>query len=575
MSAASEGISGRILRLVEADPSRPSIAFVEADGVCRWIDRQGFLAQAEIAADGLAHLGLRRGRVLLLVSVDPRECATLVLAALLRGALPLLLAPPSIQGVQSSLGAVLEDVLTRTRASVAVLPANLSALGDRLAGASPTTRLVWGAKRLLAGDVEATASIPESPNGAANLDPKICCLQLTSGTTGFPRIATWQHQPLLAALDGMAEGMGIQEDDVYLNWTPLYHDMGLVNNFLLCQARGVPLALLSPLDVVKRPALWIQALCSAQATTTWSPNFGFALAADRVVDAELTDVRLDHVRGIWNAAERVHLETMDRFRARFEPYGLAPGAQRTNFGCVETIGGVTFSPPRGALRAERIDLSTLQPGARVQPVPEGADGPRVQWVVGLGPAYPGAELAVFDPAGQRLGEGQLGSIGVRATGCFSGYLADPGASQAARVGEFVLTGDEGYLRGGELFWTGRIRERIVLQGRKYDPSEFERTLDGVVGLRPGCFVAFGREDSTRGTEGLVLLLEVLPEALAGLAAVAAAVRRAVALGHGLAIEELWLMEKGSLTKTSSGKRRHLHFRELFLDGRLEPLYRAP
>lgn len=568
------GVVGRILGLAHADPGHPCIAFVDANGAFDWLDRQSFVANARLAEAALSRSGLRAGGVLLVVSVDPRECATLVLAALLAGARPLLLAPPSIQGVQSSLTAILHNVLERTRADVALLPPNLHHLVPELTTTCPGTCLVLGAEHLLAG--QAAEGARHTPTDAVPpLDTNIGLLQLTSGTTGFPRIATWRHDALLAALDGMAAGMGLREDDVYLNWTPLYHDMGLVNNFLLCQARGVPLALLSPLDVVKRPALWIQALATTRATTTWSPNFGFALAAERVQAVELDGVRLDHVRGVWNAAERVHLATMERFWARFGPLGLVREALRTNFGCVETIGGVTFSAARTSLRAERVDLEQLQDGAVVHTLDAGAEGARVQSIVSLGPAYPGAELAVFDAAGERLPEGHLGAIGVCAAGTFSGYWGDAEASRDVRVGAFVLTGDEGYLRDGELFWTGRRKERINLQGRKYDPSEFERTLDALPGLRPGCFVAFGREDPTRGTEGLVLLTEVVPMAPSELADVAARVRRAVAVGHGLAIDVLWLMEKGELTKTSSGKRRHLHFRELFLADRLVPLFRAP
>ena len=76
--------------------------------------------------------------------------------------------------------------------------------------------------------------------------------------------------------------MHVTPQDTFLNWTPLYHDMGLVNNFLLCMALGVPLGMMRPQDFVKDPALWLRGLHALGATVTWSPNFGFALAAQRV-----------------------------------------------------------------------------------------------------------------------------------------------------------------------------------------------------------------------------------------------------------------------------------------------------
>ena len=68
-------------------------------------------------------------------------------------------------------------------------------------------------------------------------------MQLTSGTTGFPRICVWQQRNVTAAFDGMAAAMGVGGDDRFVNWTPLYHDMGLINNFLMCVTRGIPLVM--------------------------------------------------------------------------------------------------------------------------------------------------------------------------------------------------------------------------------------------------------------------------------------------------------------------------------------------
>ena len=84
--------------------------------------------------------------------------------------------------------------------------------------------------------------------------------------------ASGRTRAITAALDGMARAMRLGESDVCLNWTPLYHDMGLANNFLLCLTRGIPLALLSPTDFVRKPALWLRGLSDTGSTVTWSPE---------------------------------------------------------------------------------------------------------------------------------------------------------------------------------------------------------------------------------------------------------------------------------------------------------------
>jgi len=73
---------------------------------------------------------------------------------------------------------------------------------------------------------------------------------------------------------------------------------------------------------------------------------------------------------------------------------------------------------------------------------------------------------------------------------------------------------------------------------------------------------------------LVLLAEVEPDAVDACPEIAERIRRDVVAELGVAVEELVLVRRGVLTKTSSGKRRHRHFRDLFREGRLEILHRS-
>jgi hypothetical protein len=122
---------------------------------------------------------------------------------------------------------------------------------------------------------------------------------------------------------------------------------------------------------------------------------------------------------------------------------------------------------------------------------------------------------------------------------------------------------------------GRSKERINIHGLKYDPSEFEAPLFKVAGLRKGCFAAFGVDDPVRGTQTLVLLAEVDDPIERPHKAIADDVRHEVAVHVGVTIGDLLLVPKGFLTKTSSGKRRHTFFKELYLQKGLKTLYEQP
>ena len=146
-----------------------------------------------------------------------------------------------------------------------------------------------------------------------------------------------------------------------------------------------------------------------------------------------------------------------------------------------------------------------------------------------------------------------------------GYLRADGSID--RPPDPLPTGDLGYRRGDEVFWTRRLRETIVIRGRKLDPSEFERVLLANDDVRPGSFAVFGVDDEALGTQRLVIVSELTPGAR-DRERVIGDLRAAVERELGLQVDDVVLFEKGTLTKTSSGKRRHLYFRDLYERGEL-------
>jgi acyl-CoA synthetase (AMP-forming)/AMP-acid ligase II len=550
---------------LKKDPRRPALGFFDPRKDFAWITREELLERAVRYAAGLAQQGLRPGDVCILVLPSAEPCALLVLASFLCGGIPLLVAPPLMQGLSTRLPETLTYVIRRTGAQLVICPETMGDLRDRLHGRKHSPRVLLGADDVANHAAKGLVLPTPAADDRAGL-------QLTSGTTGFPRICVWKQKNVLAALDGMAAAMKLSTDDVCFNWTPLYHDMGLVNNFLLCLTKGVPLAMLSPHDFIKKPALWLRGLSQTGATVTWSPNFGFAITAQRVRDDEVRDVRLDHVRAFWNAAERIHLETMVRFHERFALLGLRPDALRTNYGCAENVGGATFSDPDGSFVHERVNRYLLYNHGIAQPLPNANDPRPAVSVVGVGKPAPGMHVRILSRNRLPLPDGQVGEIALETPSRMAGYLGQARASQRALCGKHLRTGDLGYLRGQELFWVGRVRERINVRGRKLDPSDFEPILLNSPGLRPGCFAVFGVDDEAQGTQRVVLVSEVQEILAAPSHDLVKEIREQVFFSLGVELSDVVLVPAGSLAKTSSGKRRHRHIRQLYLDGKLDSLH---
>jgi acyl-CoA synthetase (AMP-forming)/AMP-acid ligase II len=562
---AHDSLQARLLARLEEQPERPALGFVNARAETTWRTRAELDDLASRRAAVLREAGVDRGGVVLLVLQSDEFCATTLLGALSLGALPLLVAPPTLQGTRSSLPEILIRTARKTDARAIVCDASMSGWRERLQGARLRARVLFESDFQGAEGAAASRVLP----GEGDL----VALQLTSGTTGFPRVCMWKQRGVTAALDGMAKAMSIGPGDSCLNWTPLYHDMGLVNNFFLCLATGTPLALMSPHAFVKDPALWLRALSRARSSITWSPNFGYAITARMARDEDLQGVALQGVRAFWNAAERIHFETVRRFHERFAPYGVAWRALKTNFGCAENVGGATFTPADEDLRVERVDRERLFDRHLAEPVVPG-DGARPSLsVVGAGQPAHGLSVRILSPRGRLLPDGHVGQVALVTPSRMVGYLKDRAATRRALRGRYLLTGDVGYVRDRELYWVGRVRERITVRGKKIDPSDFEPLLFRVAGLRPGCFAAFGVDDEGRGTQRIVIAAEVRAgrEDTDELDRIRREIRAAVMTDLATEVGDVVLVPSGTLTKTSSGKRRHRHFRRLYLDGELRDL----
>ncbi len=287
-------------------------------------------------------------------------------------------------------------------------------------------------------------------------------------------------------------------------------------------------------------------------------------------DEALQGICLDSVRAFWNAAERIHPHTMQTFYERFSPFGIQKTALKTAYGLAENVGCVTFSDLRETYPAEQVDEVSLRNHGIARPVAGMQSGRRTVWVTGVGRPCPGISINILSSKGRLLADGHVGEIALVTPSRMNGYLGNTRATKKAMWRNLLRTGDLGYTRGNELFWVGRLSERINVRGQKIDPSDFERVLWQVSGVRQGCFAAFGIDDEKVGTQRIVIVTEAKNGQSQSPRAISAEIRRLVLGQLGVTVDDIVIVRPGTLTKTSSGKRRHRHFRKLYKEGKLSP-----
>ena len=401
-------------------------------------------------------------------------------------------------------------------------------------------------------------------------------LQYTSGSTGTPKGVMLTHRNLLHNQRVIQSGFGHSSQTIVVGWLPLYHDMGLIGNVFQPLYLGVPGILMSPYHFLQQPLRWLAAISRYRATTSGGPNFAYDLCARRITAEQRATLDLSCWQVAFNGAEPVRARTLERFVEFFRPCGFRREAFYPCYGLAEATlmvsGGVPGAPPVLC----RVRQTALEQHAALE---AGEEDGKVQMLVSSGTAQRDQQILIVHPGSlMPCPEGEIGEVWISGPSVAQGYWRreeDSAQTFHARVhdngrGTWLRTGDLGFMRGGHLFVTGRLKDLIIIRGRNLYPHDIEMTVEQChPALRPGSGAAFSVE--VHEEEQLVVVQEVDPRTTADVNGMAAAIRRAVAEQHDIQVHTVVLIKHGSLPKTSSGKVQRGACRTRFLTHSLESI----
>jgi acyl-CoA synthetase (AMP-forming)/AMP-acid ligase II/acyl carrier protein len=532
------------------------------------LDRRARDIAARLQAEGCAS-----SRVLLLYPPGLDYIAAFF-GCLYAGAVAVPAYPPDPARLSRSLPRL--DAINRDAACGAVLTTGpIRELAKALLDQAPGLRdLPWIASDQIAGGLDW-----RDPGITA---AHVALLQYTSGSTGQPRGVVLSHANLLHNQQLIRQAFRTEADAPIVGWLPLYHDMGLIGTVLHPIYLGVPAYLMSPLAFLQRPLRWLQAITRFRGGYSGGPSFAFELCVRRISAAERRELDLGAWRMAFCGAEPVRAATLERFSTTFADCGFRREAFHPTYGLAESTLIVTGGHSHG--RGPKVCRFSAAGLSRGDVVPDPAAGSRA--LVGCGSLLDGAELAIVDPdTREGVGPGRVGEIWVRGPSVAQGYFRrlDSNAHVfGARLapdgdGPFLRTGDLGFVWEDELFFAGRLKDILVVRGKKHFPQDLEATVEHSRPelFRPGCAAAFAVE--VHGEERIVVVQEVQrgsgdPGKLERAAAEAA---QAVFNDHGIGVHAVVLIAAGDLPKTSSGKVQRHVARELYLAGQLPALVAAP
>ena len=525
-----------------------------------------------------------------------RVIAALLQSKVLRGERAILLYPPGLEFIVAFFGCLyagvvavpaypprpnhslsrLQVIVADAQATIALSTTNILSNVERQFAQTPDLQaLYWITTDNIANNLAQAWQEPP-----VNSDT-LAFLQYTSGSTGTPKGVMVSHGNILHNERMIQTAFGHTEKTIVVGWLPLFHDMGLIGNVLQPLYLGTPCILMSPVDFLQKPLRWLQTISRYKATTSGGPNFAYDLCVNKIKPEQLTTLDLSRWEVAFSGAEPVRAETLERFAHTFAPCGFRREAFYPCYGMAETTlivsGGLKVAPPV---------LTTVQKNALfINQVVSANQDDDARTLVGCGKTLLDQQIVIAHPETlTRCSQDEVGEIWVNGSSIaqgywqraeetkttFQAYLADTGE------GPFLRTGDLGFLKDGELFVIGRLKDLIIIRGRNYYPQDIEMTVEqSHPAIRSGCSAAFS-VDANR-EERLVVACEIERQYLRkqGVDAtkldVDATIKKicqAVAEQHDLEVYAIMLLKTGSIPKTSSGKIQRRACRADFLAGSL-------
>jgi amino acid adenylation domain-containing protein len=402
----------------------------------------------------------------------------------------------------------------------------------------------------------------------------VAYLQYTSGSTTTPKGVMVTHRNLLHHCGYVTKFAGYDAQAVTLSWMPHFHDYGLVKGILHPLFAGIPSYLMSALAFLKQPIRWLEAIERYGITHSGGPNFAYAHCVRRTTPAERANLNLSSWRVASCGAEPISKDTMDQFIEAFRASGFRREAFHPAYGMAEFTLLISVKRAHDAPSFRSLDAQALEKGL-VREI--GEDQPDARQVVSCGPSVGETKVVIVDPERlQPCDPDVVGEIWLADPSIAKGYWNKPeetnetfGAHLAATgEGPFLRTGDLGFVKNGELFVTGRLKDLVIIRGRNHYPQDIERTAaQSHPSLRQGSGAAFSIE--TGGEERLVIVQELeRREHGTSIEDVAGAIRESVAAHHDIQVYAVALVRAGSIPKTSSGKIQRRACRDAFLSTRL-------
>ena len=533
----------------EREPERVTITLQHPDQPDFHITYRELVERSNDYAAAYARSGVRPGDMVILILQHGKDIVYAYWGAVLLGAVPSIMPFLTEKLTPDRYRADMKALFSFCHPAAIVTYPEFEADCRQMVSGNSSVHEVFIAGRIPRQDGLDFSALP----GLERRDIDIAVIQHSSGSTGLQKGVALSHRTIFNHLEPFSQAIRLTPEDVIVSWLPLYHDYGLIDNFLMPIMYGVHVIQMSPFDWVREPWRMMRTISDYRGTLTFLPNFAYNFCANKIRERDIEGVDLSSWHSSINAGEPVRFKSHQMFYERFKSHGLRLETMQNAYGMADVVCLATLTPNNsGKLPyAEEIDREALISEWIARPAFSGR--PSIS-MVSCGKPLSNTTIRVVDDDGHDLPERHVGEIVLKSDCMLSEYYHRPDLTEQAFLGGgWFKSGDYGYMFNGEVFFTGRKKDMIIVGGKNIYPQDLEALAGEVPGVHPGRTVAFGLYDESQGPEIIILIAEADTTDKSEQERIANEIRDYVTTNSAVAIRRVQVVGPKWILKTTSGK----------------------
>ncbi len=362
----------------------------------------------------------------------------------------------------------------------------------------------------------------------------------------------------------VSSDMDIAFDELsFVNWMPYSHDMGLIGFHISPMLTGMNQINLSTRTFIENPSLFLKLIDRYRATHVPCPNFAMQWLTSQVRDEDIKNIDLSSIKALYNGSEPISSYVTRSFINKFKQFGLKKESIRMAYGMAEASLQISMPPINSVPLFHKIDRNIL---INKNLAIDTADDEFSIELADLGYPVSYMTIRITDDNDALVNENIIGHIQIKGMNVTSGYFNDKYINADLFCGEWLRTGDMGFIRDGRIVVTGRYKDIIFINGRNIYSNDIEEYIRNIPGFRYLQYAVCGISDVKTDTEKVILFV-MSGESRQHLARMLSNLNSRLHKSFGFTLSSI--VKVPELPLTPSGKIKRFKIRNDFIKGLLK------